>query len=366
MQSLQVKRQGCSRVTSSREYKIKTRIISSNTCVNGESCTWRFDYHKFKGHTFAQLLKSTFKPSDLETKNFHQVTISSRHSLYNIAKPSKITNVMRYSEPKSEVKECTNLNTRSKVSTVAEASQVSTYNRYEPLQEGDGVVLGQPDSDISYPDCDYHLIDEDNIDNNYVESDISDNSHASNIDAAVKTCTNAQSKVEAHKQVVNNSPWEAEMQSTSKYDLPLCFKDKKLDYTKFMASCPTLQLWDKQNAFKFGFIPMGELDVPPTSSPINVKADPLTLHTMIRDSGHYNFKKCQINVKSQLNPDVWDELLRGYWDFQLPLLVRFSFPLDFDRNSLLESHPGNHTSAYLREEIGYKATLGPFDASPFG
>ena len=70
---------------------------------------------------------------------------------------------------------------------------------------------------------------------------------------------------------------------------------------------------------------------------------------------------------------MWDELLKGYWDSQLPLLIRFGFPLDFDRSTPLENHPENHTSAknypedigaYLEEEIGYKAILGPFDAPP--
>ena len=122
-------------------------------------------------------------------------------------------------------------------------------------------------------------------------------------------------------------------------------KTKKLDYTNLMGSCPTFKLWDKQNACKFGFIPMGELDEPPTSRSSNINADPLTLHTIIKDSGDHNFKKCQISVKSQLNPDLWDKLLMGYWDSQLPLFVRFGFPLDFDRDSILESYQENHTSA---------------------
>ena len=140
-----------------------------------------------------------------------------------------------------------------------------------------------------------------------------------------------------------------------------------------MASCPTLQLWDEQNAHKFGFIPLGELDVPPPSSPVNVNSDPLTLHKIIKASGKHNFKNCQINAKSQLNPDVWDSLLQGYWDAQLPFLIRFGFPLDFDRMPPLESHSDNHTSAknypqdvetYLQEEIQYNAILGPFDNPP--
>ena len=51
VQSTQVKRQN----------HTQTRVISSNTLVNGESNNWRSDYHKFKGYTFAQVLKGTPK-----------------------------------------------------------------------------------------------------------------------------------------------------------------------------------------------------------------------------------------------------------------------------------------------------------------
>ena len=132
--------------------------------------------------------------------------------------------------------------------------------------------------------------------------------------------------------------------STSKYDLPLRVQDKQLDYAHTMASCPTLQLWDKQNLLKVGFIPMGYLEVPPAVVQSRSHADPLTLHQIIKASGEYNFKGCQINIKSQLNPDAWDGLLQGYWDTQLPLLIRFGFPLDFDRKTPLESHGENHNS----------------------
>ena len=71
----------------------------------------------------------------------------------------------------------------------------------------------------------------------------------------------------------------------------------------------------------------------------------------------------QINISSHLNPDVWDQQLVDYWDKQLPLLIRFGFPLDFDRKGILISHNENHTSAklfpedvhaYLAEEIDIK------------
>ena len=78
-------------------------------------------------------------------------------------------------------------------------------------------------------------------------------------------------------------------------------------------------------------------------------------------------------LDSQLNPDAWDKYLQGYWDKQLPLLIRFGFPLDFNRQAHLVSHSDNHSSAkaylkdidaYLQEEIAHKAILGPYDQPP--
>ena len=143
---------------------------------------------------------------------------------------------------------------------------------------------------------------------------------------------------------------------------------------------------------------MGDLEVPPSVVPFVSNLDHLTLHHMIKASGEYNFKQCQVTIKShlnpdawdellqgywdswlplliksQLNPDTWDELLQGYWDSQLPLLIRFGLPLDFDRNIPLESHPENQNSAknypsyarvYLEVEKMYNTILGPFDAPP--
>ena len=118
---------------------------------------------------------------------------------------------------------------------------------------------------------------------------------------------------------------------------------------------------------------MGDFEVPPAVVQSGSHADPLTLHQIIKASGEYNFKGCQINIKSQLNPDAWDSLLQGFWDTQLPLLIRFGFPLNFDRKTPLESHGENHNSAknypndvraYLEEEKSDNAILGPFDAPP--
>ena len=371
MQSTQIKRQNHSQVTNGRDRK--TRVISSNTWVTGESSNWRSDYHRFKGYTFAQVLKGKPKPLQAVTKNSGQIPTFSSQSVSSTQQPSKTIKVRCTSNPQPQVKKGSHLHTRGKVSHINKASQLAITNRYAPLQESDGVVLLQPRNDVACVNPDLDPLDTHSLVTKSVESHMSKGLTDPKYDAPMYSTVNSQARVKSHNHVVSHNPMEVEIQTNSKYDLPLRFKDRKLDYTNLMVSCPTLQLWDNRNAFKFGFIPMGDLDLPSVSRPSDVQAGPLTLHTMIKNSGQYNFKGCQINVKSQLNPDVWDELLVGYWDVQLPLLVRFGFPLDFDRNSSLESHPENHTSAknfpdhvhaYLREEISYKAILGPFDQPP--
>ena len=172
----------------------------------------------------------------------------------------------------------------------------------------------------------------------------------------------------------NENNCMVEGSSDTKYDLPLSKKNKVSTYRQVLPSCPTLQAWDSQNKFKFGFIPLGSLKVPDKWQPKDSNLDPLVLHKKVKDSGDYKFMKSQITVKSQLNPDVWESLLTDYWDKQLCSLIRFGFPLDFQWDNPLKSHLDNHASAklypkdveaYLSEEIGYGAILGPFKEPPF-
>ena len=55
-------------------------------------------------------------------------------------------------------------------------------------------------------------------------------------------------------------------------------------------------------------------------------------------------------MKTQLNSDKWRSYLTQYWDQQLPDLIQYGFPLDFDRNSNLVSTYVNHTSAIEHEQ----------------
>ena len=78
-------------------------------------------------------------------------------------------------------------------------------------------------------------------------------------------------------------------------------------------------------------------------------------------------------MKTQLNPEKWRSYLSQYWDQQLPDLIEYGFPLDFDRQSQLISSEVNHTSAiehaehieqYISEELRYGALYGPFRETP--
>ena len=130
----------------------------------------------------------------------------------------------------------------------------------------------------------------------------------------------------------------------------------------------------QQNTPAFGFIPIYGLG----SRVIDRKqgsvcTDILQLHHILRSDGRYNYTGLQIPVPSKLNYDVWSKYLTEYWDWQLPLLIKYGFPLDFDRHSRITSERINHKSAtsypdhvevYLREEIENRAMLGPFKTPP--
>ena len=94
---------------------------------------------------------------------------------------------------------------------------------------------------------------------------------------------------------------------------------------------------------------------------------------LIHESKVPNFLNCRIPMKTQWNPDKWCSYLSHYWDQQLPDLIQYGFPLDFNRDSKLISADINHTSAieheqhidqYIDEELKYGDLYGPFQHTP--
>ena len=100
----------------------------------------------------------------------------------------------------------------------------------------------------------------------------------------------------------------------------------------------------------------------------------LQVHKLNRQSLVPNILNCRIPVQTQLDPDRWRQYLTDYWDKQLPDLIQFGFPLDFDRNCPLSSSDVNHASAlnfeshvdaYIQEELKYGALYDPFQKLDF-
>ena len=88
----------------------------------------------------------------------------------------------------------------------------------------------------------------------------------------------------------------------------------------------------KQSDFQFDFIPKVNSKWQPTQSMWLTQI--CSLKCMRLSSRLKNFLKATY-VMSQLNVEVWQAPMKDYWDQQLLQLLRFGFPLDFNRNGPL-------------------------------
>ena len=154
-------------------------------------------------------------------------------------------------------------------------------------------------------------------------------------------------------------------------ELQTTMKKEKLRMAK---RAPDNTLCITQSVPLFGFIPIYGLKSQVVDKCVNVECnDILQLHRMLREDGKHNYRGLQIPVPSKLKPEAWAKYLDQYWDWQLPLLIKFGFPLDLDRDSRITSQNINHKSAieypdhvsvYLEEELRHQAILGPFEHPP--
>ena len=131
----------------------------------------------------------------------------------------------------------------------------------------------------------------------------------------------------------------------------------------------------EQIGTKFGCIPSNHIalfDGTPTYW--EKIPDIIHAHRLIRDSGLPNFLGLRIPVGTRLKVQNWRHYLSDYFDQQLPDLIEFGFPLDFDRKQVLGITEDNHPSAkqfpqdieaYISEELSYGAMMGPFHEPPF-
>ena len=125
--------------------------------------------------------------------------------------------------------------------------------------------------------------------------------------------------------------------TTDKYELDLQFRPRHREKTSSARNCNTFKLWNSQTEDKFGFIPLGDLTLPSIDLQKYSQENIFDIHRRIKVSGTQNFMQTQIQIQSQLKPDVWQKYLTNYWDSQLLLLLRYGFPLDFDYTSPLRT-----------------------------
>ena len=170
-----------------------------------------------------------------------------------------------------------------------------------------------------------------------------------------------------------NSNQNSSLTDPDKYALDLRFRPRHRLRIQEAKDCHTFKLWDAQMSDKFGYIPLQDQIIPDKDHKRGSTTDVLKMHDIISKSETYNFLHCQIQVKSELNADVWEQYLGEYWDTQLKFLIRYGFPLDFNKNVQLSHKLGNHGSgnkfpedikAYLSEEMEHNAILGPFHSPP--
>ena len=104
--------------------------------------------------------------------------------------------------------------------------------------------------------------------------------------------------------------------------------------------------------------------------------DPVKLHEYVKQFQWPNFIGARVQVNYDINFELLEYLAQDYWDWQLPLFLKFAFPMDFKGGmSILKNAESSHVSAlqfpehvsmYLEDEIAHKAIYGPYTHKPFG
>ena len=121
-----------------------------------------------------------------------------------------------------------------------------------------------------------------------------------------------------------------------KYDLDLRFRPRHQKKIASAKHCVTLQNWNDQNCEKFGFIPLGEILLPPVDLNNISKEKIFDVHRRIKASGTHNFLQSQILIQSQLKPELWECHLTGYSDSQLsrnPLYIDTPYHRQYHKSS---------------------------------
>ena len=357
----------------------KTRVVYSKNLQNGCSYNWRADWAKFVGKTYAQVVQAkndlqgqtlTQPTQAVAKRRFKATPFINNSNMASVSCPV-VKNVQNMKHVKCKVTRTTGVKTLFKTQKPRDVFHCETKNRFEFL----------PPSPEASDNCLNTVMD--NVPGRSESRDHA-KAHSTVNSGHIKPSTNLvpkprQKTCENHSEnITEDCQKHSKLCSENsapddKYDLALQTKNKNKIKMQQAKGDPTFDLWSQQTEEKFGYIPLGPLLLPTSDNKVKMGSDPIKLYDIMRDQNTFNFLSTQIQVPSQLNPDLWQELLEGYWDKQLPFLIRYGFPLDFDRHSKLGKNTKNHASAlaypkdieaYLAEEIQHGAIHGPFKDSP--
>ena len=156
----------------------------------------------------------------------------------------------------------------------------------------------------------------------------------------------------------------------------------KLEAHSLVDKCSDLIAFLQQQKFPSGFTPLSPLQFHPIKDCTKLIKNekwldhPVLLYKYVKSFGCPNFLGARVQVNFTINLDLVDKLCQDYWDWHLPLFLRFGFPMDFRGDiSQLRNDCFAHTSAsefpehvtsYLLEERKHGAIYGPFLQKPFG
>ena len=118
-------------------------------------------------------------------------------------------------------------------------------------------------------------------------------------------------------------------------------------------SCSDLKLMLQQQSVVGGFIPLTNLQGKEIKNcnyvmkDIELCQDPVRLFEYVNSYGVLNLIGARVQVNYTLNLDLFDVLLKDYWDWQVALFLRFGFPMNF-QGQCSDLHDINaHKSAEL-------------------
>ena len=179
-----------------------------------------------------------------------------------------------------------------------------------------------------------------------------------------------------HKELKLAGPDVSEFTDKSRLELRrICIYDVK-------NQCGDLHLMLQQQKTGHGFVPLTDLQCgyikSCTKNVVNKQLcqDPIALYRAVAESSLPNFIGARIQINFTMNLDLLDSMLSDYWDWQLPLFLRYGFPMNFIgeiSDLMCEEHAHksakqfpSHVEKYLEDEMQYGAIYGPFEYKPFG